>query len=101
MATERTRKKAAGFRRKKANQPQLEVEASLVAEVLQNATAKTQDAGARFADAYVLADGSVHEYGGQYRTWASEAEYHRQRGCMAGALFFPARRQPEGETGAF
>lgn len=70
-------------------------------------TAKTktkptdEDAGARFADAYVLADGTVHEYGGQGRTWASEAEYHRQRGWRAGALFFPVQPRRQGaEAGA-
>ncbi len=50
---------------------------------------------ARFADAYVLEDGTVHEYGGQGRTWASEADYHRERGWRAGALFFPARLRAE------
>ena len=59
-----------------------------------DAMGREQDASARFADAYVLEDGTVHEYGGQGRTWASEAEYHEARGWRAGALFFPVRRQP-------
>ena len=61
--------------------------------------ATDEDAGARYADAYVLPDGTVHEYGGQGRTWASEAEYHRQRGWRAGALFFPVQpRRQESEA---
>ena len=52
-----------------------------------------EDAGSRYADAYVLPDGTVHEYGGQGRTWASEAAYHEARGWRAGALFFPVNGQ--------
>ena len=61
-----------------------------------DAMRQEQDASARFADAYVLEDGTVHEYGGQGRTWASEAEYHEARGWRAGALFFPVNGQRRG-----
>ena len=53
--------------------------------------------GARFADACVLPDGTVREYGGQFRKWPSVEAFHRARGWKAGALFFPACPKPRAE----
>lgn len=61
---------------------------------------RREDAGARFADAYVLGDGTVHEYGGQCRTWPSVEAFHEARGWRAAALFFPVngrRRDAEAQ----
>ena len=83
--------------RRKARIEEQDVE-PLHLSLLQN---EDGDETARYADAYVLPDGTVHEYGGQHRAWASEAEFHRQRGWKAGALFFPVRprqRSSEPET---
>lgn len=55
-----------------------------------DAVRREQEAGARYADAYVLEDGTVHEYGGQCRTWPSVEAFHQARGWRAAALFFPA-----------
>ena len=45
-----------------------------------------------FGVAGVQPDGTLHEIGGEGRTWASEADYHRERGWRAGTLvfYFPA-----------
>lgn len=61
-----------------------------------DAMRREQDAGARYADAYVLEDGTVHEYGGQGRTWPDQQAYHAARGWRAGALFFPVNGQRRG-----
>ena len=53
--------------------------------------------GARFADACVLPDGTVREYGGQFRKWPNVEAFHRARGWKAGALFFPACPKPRAE----
>lgn len=61
-----------------------------------DAMGREQDAGARYADAYVLEDGTVHEYGGQCRTWPSVEAFHEARGWRAAALFFPVNGQRRG-----
>ena len=55
-----------------------------------------------FATAGVQADGSLREIGGTGRTWANEAEFHRERGWRAGTVmhYYPADfdKAPPGGT---
>lgn len=45
-----------------------------------------------FATAGIQPNGSLREIGGQGRTWASEEDFHRERGWRAGTVvrYFPA-----------
>lgn len=62
-------------------------------EPLQAAGAMLGKTGsAFFAVAGIQRDGSLREIGGTGRTWASEEDYHRERGWRAGTVvrYYPA-----------
>ncbi len=65
------------------------------ATTMAEAPALDVEEDARFADACVLPDGTVREYGGKLRTWPSVEAFHTARGWRAAALFFPACPRPQ------
>ena len=72
-------------------------------EPLQAAGARLGETGsAFFAVAGIQPNGSLREIGGQGRTWASEEDYHRERGWRAGTVvrYFPADFDKEPSCGA-
>jgi len=72
-------------------------------EQLQVAEATLGETGsAFFATAGIQPDGSLREIGGQGRTWASEEDFHRERGWRAGTVvrYYPANFDKEPSCGA-